>query len=244
MFKVKTLDHDMSRPQDLYKLQQLDKQLDEAHIRLKHIAEELSDNQEIVSAQEHHKRKEDEFETKRKTLSKAERAVQSQKIKIEQTDATLYGGSVRNPKELQDLQQESTALKRFLSTLEDRQLEAMISMEETESELKSAEERLSQARESHEYKIEALNVEKRKLEDKLSSLNSERESVVTDIPTDDLSIYEKIRSQRAGVAVVKVVNKACGACGTTLSAALYQSSRSPSKITKCTTCGRILFAGI
>ncbi|NIT56297.1 MAG: hypothetical protein GWN00_08695, partial [Aliifodinibius sp.] len=66
MFTAKTLDQDMSRPQDLYKLQQVDKQLDEAHIRLKQIANELSDNQEVVSAQEHHKRKEDEFETKRK----------------------------------------------------------------------------------------------------------------------------------------------------------------------------------
>jgi predicted nucleic acid-binding Zn-ribbon protein len=54
------------------------------------------------------------------TLKHAEAEVGRQKVKIEQSESNLYSGNVKNPKELQDLQNEIAALKRYLITLEDR----------------------------------------------------------------------------------------------------------------------------
>ncbi len=233
----------MSRPQDLYKLQQIDTQLDDAHTRLKQISKELANDRAVILATRSRDIKEKEAQKSRKQLSTDENAVNSQKIKIEQTNATLYSGTVRNPKELQDLQQEVTALKRFLITLEDRQLEAMIQLEETEAALQDAEDKLKQAIQNHESNTQALQVEKSQLENKVIQLDRDRTSMASDLSPEDLDMYQKIRAMKGGVAVVRVVNKSCGACGTTLSAALYQESRSPSKITTCTTCGRILYAG-
>lgn len=48
----------------------------------------------------------------RHDLKTAEAEAEAQKIKIEQTEASLYGGSVHNPKELQDLQREVASLKK------------------------------------------------------------------------------------------------------------------------------------
>ncbi|MFN2235225.1 MAG: C4-type zinc ribbon domain-containing protein [Anaerolineales bacterium] len=47
---------------------------------------------------------------------------------------------------------------------------------------------------------------------------------------------------RAGVAVAKVEDRACKACGSTLTASLNQAARSPSQIVFCDSCGRILYA--
>ena len=88
----------MSLPFKLHRLQQFDSQLDQNRARLREIELILSDDSALVEAQ----RREDAA-TKRlaytqKSLRKAEENVKAQKLKIEQTEAALYGGKVRNPK--------------------------------------------------------------------------------------------------------------------------------------------------
>ena len=130
----------MSQPFKLFRLQQLDSQLDQGRGRLREIEATLNDSAALNQAQERASQAEAGLVTAQKTLNRAEENVQAQQIKIEQTEAALYGGKVRNPKELQDLQNESAALKRFLDTLEERQLEALIAVEEAELLSKAAAE--------------------------------------------------------------------------------------------------------
>src|SRR5687768_18403957 len=73
-----------------------------------------------------------------RALKLSEAEVEKQSIKIEQTESSLYGGRVHNPKELQDLQKDVASLKRHLSTLEERELEAMLVAETTEKDLQNA----------------------------------------------------------------------------------------------------------
>ena len=47
---------------------------------------------------------------------KSEDEAQSQQIKIQQAELSLYGGLVRNPKELQDLQADIASLKETLGS--------------------------------------------------------------------------------------------------------------------------------
>ena len=63
-----------------------------------------------------------EWQAAKTSLRVAEAEAEAQKIKIEHTEASLYGGSVHNPKELQDLQRDVASLKKHLTTLEERQL--------------------------------------------------------------------------------------------------------------------------
>ena len=55
------------------------------------------------------------------------------RIKLETGNAKLYGGRITNPKELQDIQLDVAASKKRLATLEDKQLAAMIALEEAET---------------------------------------------------------------------------------------------------------------
>lgn len=233
----------MSQPFRLYRLQQLDTQLDRATARLEEIEIALSENIAVRRAQRQVEKAENHLQEARKNLRGAEVDVQSQRNKIEQTEATLYGGKVRNPKELQDLQNESAALKRYLTVLEDRQLEAMLAVDEAEQDYEEANQELEQVNEEKSGQVAQLSDEKATLLKEVARLQVEREAAASGIPPDDMQAYAKLRIQRNGVAVAKVTDKACAACGSTLSAALFHSARLQNQLSRCDSCGRILYVG-
>ena len=83
--------------------------------------------------------------------------------------------------------------------------------------------------------------EKKNIDQAVQSLEAQRESCLPDILPDDLKTYTSLRLRRAGVAVSKIRDQACSACGSTLTAATYQTARSPNQIVHCESCDRILF---
>jgi predicted nucleic acid-binding Zn-ribbon protein len=233
----------MSQVFRLFRLQQIDHQLDQGRNRLREIEAILNDDTALNQAVQRAKESEAFLEGARKILRRAEESVNTQRIKIEQTDATLYGGKVRNPKELQDLQNESAALKRFLSTLEDRQLEAIIAVEEAEAAHKASSDSLVKLTGDNEAANHQLMDEQAGLVQEIRRLETERVAAISPIPKEDLALYEKLRQQRRGVAVAKINNNTCSACGSAINAALLQAARLPNQFARCDSCGRILYAG-
>ncbi len=232
----------MSRSSQLYDLQRTDSQLDGHRNRTHQINAILSDNREIKAAETDVKAAQTALQVAEKNLHKAEQRVKEQRLKIKQTDAKLYGGRISNPKELQDLQGESEALKRFLEVVEDRQLACMLEMDDHREVFAATQEILEQARQNAASLHQELTEELGTIQKETNHLENKRAKLVQSIDPDDLDIYEKLRIQRLGVAVSHVNDRACSACGATLTAALYQVARSPSQITHCEACGRILFA--
>lgn len=113
--------------------------------RLEELEKILSDRTALAQAEEASENAEVVLVAELKKLHQAENNVRDQRIKIEQDEFALYSGKMHNPKELQDLQNEVAALKQFLTTLEDRQLEIMMTVEEVESASKAAKNALDQA---------------------------------------------------------------------------------------------------
>ena len=231
----------MSQPFKLYRLQQIDSQIDKAKARLREIEIELQEDVELREASARLERAHQLMKENEKTLRNAEVDVLAQRIKIEQTEAALYGGKVRNPKELQDLQHESAALKRYQSTLEDRQLEIMLTMEETEAELNTSASIKQSAQSKYDNRNASLLQEQAALLRDIEREENERRATIDGIPQMDLELYQQIRLQRRGIAVAKVVDRTCSACGSTLNTGLLSAAHSPSQLTRCDTCGRILY---
>jgi predicted nucleic acid-binding Zn-ribbon protein len=233
----------MSRPFKLYRLQQLDSQIEWMESRLNEIDAILKKNEELRQAEQEMNLANENQDRASRELRKAEENVQSQRLKIEQSEASLYGGLVRNPKELQDLQNEVAALKRYLEVLEDRQLEAMLVDEEAASEKRLASQRLDDALEASSKQHAVLTKEQEKLFSDLENHVLERQAAARSIESADLRLYAQLRLRRGGIAVSKVTDRACSACGSTLNTALLHAARSPNYINRCDTCGRILYAG-
>lgn len=233
----------MSQPFKLYRLQQIDSQLDKLHNRLNIIEIKLNDNHALNRAKTKLEVKEKNLENNRKSLRRAEENVLNQQIKIEQTESTLYSGKVSNPKELEDLHNESAALKRYLNVLEDRQLEEMINVEQVESELKQAKLNLAKVQQEHDGLKNELTTEKNEITQEIDKLNNDRVVELKSISNDEVVLYEKLRQNKRGIAVAKVIEDTCSACGSTLTTALRQAAQSPGNITFCDSCGRILYGG-
>ena len=232
----------MSAALGLYRLQQVDSQIDQIQARLRAIQETLENDVALRAANEHFTVATGSHKEAERLLKQSEADVEKLQIKIEQTEASLYSGKVHNPKELQDLQKDGDSLKRYLETLEERELEAMITVETAEKELQTAKTGLERVQSRLKEQHKDLAQESETLHKHLERLNSERQAVVTDIASQALAVYDQLRKQKRGLAITTIADNSCEACGTTLTASQQQSARSTSQLFRCPTCGRILYA--
>lgn len=227
----------------LYRIQKIDSQLDLLKNRLVEIEKLLNEDQVLRQARLELSQAEEKLQTARRDLKQTEDAVQSQQIKIEETESSLYGGKIHNPKELQDLQHDVASLKRYLSDLENTQLEAMLALEQAEEQVKARQAELLDVQ-SQQATLQAANLgAKVTCLKEIERQEAERKAAISKVPQDDLQLYERLRQQKRGIAVVAVADGSCSACGSTLTPAEWQNARSPSQISFCPTCGRMLYAG-
>lgn len=233
----------VSRAFKLFRLQQVDSELDSARGRIAEIDQILGEDEAMRRAEAAHADATNVQAEAERELRQAEAEVLAQQAKIEQNQSTLYSGSVTNPKELQDLQLEAEALKRHLATLEDAQLEKMLSLESATSDLSDARKHLDALRAEKAKEHGELGEERQRLEAEAARLEDERVAAASGVPDADMAAYNKLRKSKGGLAVAKVNSKMCGACGATLSDALAQAARSPNELSTCSSCRRILYSG-
>jgi predicted nucleic acid-binding Zn-ribbon protein len=115
-------------------------------------------------------------------------------------------------------------------------------MEDASEKNQAAQERLASSNRKFADMQTKLKAEKASTEQQLEQMTANRQVASGSVDDDDLRFYEGLREKRAGVAVARVQEGACMACGSTLTAALHQAARSPSQLSCCETCGRILYA--
>lgn len=233
----------MSQPFKLYRLQQIDTALDQARSRLNKIELALQDDSAVRKVNSQLETADDGYSQEQKKLRKMEADVREQRIKVEQAEASLYGGKVRNPKELQDLEKDIASIKRHISSLEDTQLEQMMVVEESESARNKIEETLKSARSQKATQDALLRAEQTNLLKDVDRLETERGAAMAGIDPAELKIYEQLRQTRKGLAVAKMTESTCTACGSELTPAIAQAAQSSIQLARCTFCGRILYAG-
>lgn len=232
----------MSIALPLYRLQQIDSRLSQVTTRLNKIRFALENNPEQQASLK-------QLETARaaqhlaeKTLKAAEYDSTDQRLKLEQVESNLYSGRIQNPKELQDLQHEITALKRHLSQLEDRQLEFMMALEASTSSHDAIQKEYEKIRGKVISENASLQTELTTLQKESENLNAQRNAVLPAIDAISLKLYDTLRQKRSGLAVSQVIENACDTCGSTLTPGYAQSVRTSSQLVLCPMCGRILYS--
>jgi hypothetical protein len=227
----------------LFLLQKIDSRLTQIDRRLLEIQTALSEDTELQQAITNVAAASSQVEAEHKSLLDCEEQVKNQHIKIEQCEASLYGGKIHNPKELQDLQAELASHKKQLSKLEDVQLSFMINLEEIEIKLASANQVLQKVQAASTGQKAGLFGEQSQLQKNRERAISEREAALSSVKPDILENYKRLRLQKHGIAVAAVIEESCEACGASLTPADQQAARSPGKIIYCPSCGRILYSG-
>ena len=233
----------MSAALGLMRLQQVDTRIDQVQQSLDRIRAELEDDAEVTVA--HMELEAAEAARLEAELQRQEAEAQANSVrnKMQQAESSLYGGKVHNPKELQDLQADVASLKRHMTTLESTELSWMENLEEAEGLSVRARQKLEEAVDRARARSSRLLEEQAGLQRARQDLQAEREAASGAVAPRLLDAYEQLRRSRRGVAVAEVRDNACGACGTTLTAALQQSARHAPELVNCPSCGRILYGG-
>ena len=229
----------MSRGDNLYHLQQLDTERDTGRRRLVEIEAALKDDHELREARQSLETAEQrarKWTIKQRDL---ELEIQSLSDKRTRSEKRLYGGQVKNPKELADLQAEVASLQRRRQRLDDALLEAMIEREEAEEARDQARVALDQTESDWTTRQAHLKAEQGKLELRLEAVQQERVAVVARIEPTVVATYESLREQKRGQAIALVRDEICTGCGVAISPSVEWRLRQQ-ELCYCDTCRRIL----
>ena len=157
-------------------------------------------------------------------------------------DATLYSGSIANPRELQALQDEIAALRRRIRQLEDQEIELMEQIEPLDADLA----RLSAERTDLDAQGATLRAaiaeDEVVLDAELATVQAERAALVVEVDADLLAEYDQLRHQAGGIAIARLVGGSCGGCHLGLSAVEVDRIKHlpPDEPVHCEECGRLL----
>jgi uncharacterized protein len=228
---------------NLYQLQKIDSRIADCNQRLSVIEKEMEGSPELRRARQEVEESLNQVNNSKKELDEISHKVEVKKIKIEQSEASLYAGTEKNPKILQDLQTEIAILKKQLLELNDALLEIMILCESLEKTYNNFKEVLHNEETIFNSSNALLTSEINTLKLLINRLGVERKANLEQIPNACLQEYELLIENKQGIAVATLQDQSCSVCGTTFTPSQCQASHSQVEIYHCPTCHRIVYGG-
>lgn len=186
------------------------------------------------------------FETTRQMLHDLEKQYRDLDAEAEELrknikglEDKLYGGKVKNPKELVGYEQEAGLLRARLGKMDDSLLDMMERIESGKTNVGKLKKVFDEAQETWDREKAALKQRADEANGELSGMESKRKGILGEIDGATLSLYEGIKGRR-GQAVAKVEQGRCMGCRCFLSVSELQRVRG-SGVVQCSNCGRILY---
>ncbi len=231
----------MSQVKKLHELQEIDLDIEQRQERMAGVKGQLGKDDELISARV-------ELDKARKHLAELEHRQRTMEWdiddlggKITHEEKKLYEGSVKNPRELMSLQQETELLKEQRKQLEEQLLNQMLEVDTTQQNVAQQGTALEEMERDWKENQEKLTQEQTNLEAELATLKQKREALIQQIDSASLKVYEELRQARQGLAVAKVVQGRCQGCRISLPMSDQQRARTGHKLARCSNCGRILY---
>ncbi|HEY4712233.1 MAG TPA: C4-type zinc ribbon domain-containing protein [Dehalococcoidia bacterium] len=223
----------------LYKLQQLDLELQSKQQELEDVEIQLSDDKALVAAESKLASQKEQLGDLKKKQKSAEWELEDLQEKVKQIDSKLYSGKTKDPKELINLEKEVKFLKSQIGLKEDALLGLMSQVEEIEAEVKTIAEELGRLKQEWEQRQVTLGQKKKEIEIMLVRLGRDRNTLAQQIDSAALNTYERIKLAR-GQAVVKVERGKCQGCHITVATSQWQKVKAGDLI-QCSSCNKILY---
>jgi hypothetical protein len=229
----------MSLASRLYQLQSIELQLRDHRRRLQETIARLDHNEELAAAESELSSVESRLKTAEKHQRELEWEVDDLNAKIRGLNDRLYGGTVRNPKELLSLEQDIQSVKKHLSGKEELLLEAMDVSEVVLAEATALRQRVGELRSAWEGDKVTLVTLKDSLEAESSKLTEARLATRQEIGPEAAQRYDQLAKAK-GIAMVKVEQGRCKGCNLTVPAGLWQRARA-GEMVECGSCGRLIY---
>lgn len=161
--------------------------------------------------------------------------------KLKKIDKEMYGGSVVNAREVENLEKEVANLKRQRGDIDARLLELWEEIPPVQAQFRELETKQAQLKQDLAAQHKKALAEKAELEAAFRARQQERPAAVAQVPKSMLVRYEAIRQKMGGIGMADVVGKGfCGMCGTHLPEKLIEGARE-GRVVTCESCHRILY---
>jgi predicted nucleic acid-binding Zn-ribbon protein len=232
----------MSQTKALYRLQQLDLGIDTHRSRAREITAALEDDGTLREAQSAVEALQHDLRSEETRVADLNLEIQSVTTQTAQLTDRLYGGSVNNPKELEDIQDKIAERKRRRAVLEDQLLDAMIAVEDLQASLAGGAARLREVQTAWDGTHQALKQELQRVKQELKTLKTERDTAAGAVNADNLELYQSLRAQKRGQAVTALDGEMCSWCRVGQTANIVLRVRRGQDVILCASCGRILVA--
>lgn len=230
----------MNQANALLHLQSVDQQLIKTNKRLKEIAVQFENDAAIAAAQAQVTEAQAAVSPLAAQVRNLELEIQGSAEKIKTADETLYSGRVKNPKEMQELQQEIDALGRRKSELEEALLSVMLDLESAQAVVNAAQADLQTTVEARAGEKQSLLDEQTRLTEQANTLRTQRESALARVEDAVFQIYRGLMSKKGSIAVAKLDGQSCSVCQIEQTMAIVLEAKRGQGLVYCVNCGRIL----
>jgi hypothetical protein len=168
------------------------------------------------------------------------RTLQEKKQRFERQ---LYSGTVRNPRELKDLQGEVDMLKREGDRVELRVIELMLELEQQRAKAAEQQTAIAGMRQRLAEVVAAFEATSGRLRAEMAELEGKRSALAARVGAPTRKRYEQIRARQNNLALVKVTSATCPACRVSLPSERLKAIRAGEAGETCDNCGRLLLWG-
>ncbi len=224
----------------LVELQKLDAQIyalerrkREAPIKIKNLEDDFAKRSEVLKEHQNQLKflqvkqndKENELGSKEETIKKCQ--------------TQLY--QIKTNKEYTAMQQEIKGYEADKSALEDNIIAIMDDAEAKKKEIDGEKSVLKKDENKLSEDKAKVNVELKEVEAKLSELNKSRTEAAAKVDQVMLRKYERILNGKDGLAMVPVVEDACGGCHMNLPPQVINEIKKMTELIFCESCARVLY---
>ena len=231
----------MTTLSQLYELQDLDTEIARCVSEADVVASRLGDRSDLdtrIKEVDAQKTRLDEARLQQKTQELDTNAARENVLQVE---SKLYDGTVTNLKEMESSQREAEFLRGQLKELDDGLLETLMALEEAQEQLGLMETGLQEAEDRWQSDQEELAREQRRLKKTTAALETRRKGLVSRVSPQEVTLYERLRASKGGLAIAKVERGLCRGCRMALPTHQLQRARAGREPVLCNNCGRILY---
>lgn len=229
----------MSQVDQLYRLQQIDDEIRDGKARLSVVIRSQSETEELLAARRRAEATAGELNKLRSQQTDLNLELKSLTDKAQRSEQRLYSGTIKNPKELEDLQHELDSLSRRRSALEDELIEAMIMVEDAGEEDGAAQASLLEMQTQWDQDQADFKQEQSDLIARINKLTLQRKKHLEVVSGESLQAYEVAQRRAGTTAVVLMRNNRCRGCLVTVPANLVKAV-DEGQLVQCDSCSRIL----
>jgi predicted nucleic acid-binding Zn-ribbon protein len=229
------------RSKQLHDLQRVDLKRDATLTRLRRVLADLQGDPAVSRARTELAEADQRLQEVERALRQLTLERDALKAHLAEEDGKLYGGRITSPKEVQNLERETAALKRRLAQLDDAALEQMLARDDVAAAQQAAQARLAAVEAESATTLASLQAEKVELGTAARQLERQRQELLPGVPAPDLSLYERLRANKGGRAVSELRDDTCAACGLQLPVQDVSRIRSGDGLVQCPGCSRIVY---